>query len=55
MVDFPITGGDTHTSKQTDTHTHQYHDSAWPRTGAKPSRNYTNTNHRNAVIQITYM
>ena len=24
-------GGDKHTNKQTDTHTHQYYDSAWPR------------------------
>ena len=28
---FPIQGGDKRTNKQTDAHTHQYHDSAWPR------------------------
>ena len=31
MVEFPTTGGgDKQANKQTDTHTHKYHNSAWP-------------------------
>ena len=51
---FQLRGGDKHTNQQTDTHTH-INTMTRPGLGAGLSKNYTNTKHCNAEIQMTYM
>ena len=50
---FQLRGGDKHTNKQKD-NTH-INTMALPGPEARPSKNYTNTKHLNAEIQMTYM